>query len=92
MLTESQRENLSLWGYPHVMDDFRFHMTLTGRIDESEQPAVRELLTARFAEFTDKPLTVSGLALFIEETRGAPSPFTAGTRLTSSKRKMRHHD
>jgi len=72
MLTESQRENLSLWGYPHVMDDFRFHMTLTGRIDESEQPAVHELLSARFAEFIDKPLTVSGLALFIEETRGAP--------------------
>jgi putative phosphonate metabolism protein len=72
MLTESQRQNLSLWGYPHVMDDFRFHMTLTGRIDETEQPAMQEVLSARFSEFVDKPLTISGLALFIEETRGAP--------------------
>ncbi|CVI60197.1 DUF1045 domain-containing protein [Agrobacterium salinitolerans] len=72
MLTESQRQNLSLWGYPHVMDDFRFHMTLTGRIGESEQPAMREVLSARFSEFTDRPLSISGLALFIEETRGAP--------------------
>ncbi|MCZ7484280.1 DUF1045 domain-containing protein [Rhizobium rhizogenes] len=72
MLTESQRQNLSLWGYPHVMDDFRFHMTLTGRIDEGDQPAMQEVLSARFAEFVDQPLTISGLALFIEETRGAP--------------------
>ncbi|UXS33025.1 DUF1045 domain-containing protein [Agrobacterium tumefaciens] len=72
MLTESQRQNLSLWGYPHVMDDFRFHMTLTGRIDEGDQPAMHEILTAKFAEFTDQPLHISGLALFIEETRGAP--------------------
>ncbi|WP_172801618.1 DUF1045 domain-containing protein [Agrobacterium tumefaciens] len=72
MLTESQRQNLSLWGYPHVMDDFRFHMTLTGRIDEAEQPAVRNMLSAQFSEFADKPLTLSGLALFIEEERGAP--------------------
>ncbi|WP_173987842.1 DUF1045 domain-containing protein [Agrobacterium salinitolerans] len=72
MLTESQRQNLSLWGYPHVMDDFRFHMTLTGRIDESEQPAMHKVLSARFSEFTDRPLSISGLALFIEETRGAP--------------------
>lgn len=72
MLTESQRQNLSLWGYPHVMDDFRFHMTLTGRIDENEQPAIKEVLSTRFAEFTDRPLAISGLALFIEETRGAP--------------------
>jgi putative phosphonate metabolism protein len=72
MLTESQRQNLSLWGYPHVMDDFRFHMTLTGRIDESEQLAMREVLSSRFSEFTDRPLSISSLALFIEETRGAP--------------------
>ncbi|MES5045115.1 DUF1045 domain-containing protein [Rhizobium nepotum] len=71
-LTESQRQNLSLWGYPHVMDDFRFHMTLTGRIDENDAPAIRDVLSARFSEFVDRPLTISGLALFIEKTRGEP--------------------
>jgi putative phosphonate metabolism protein len=72
MLTESQRQNLSLWGYPHVMDDFRFHMTLTGRIDETEQPAMQEVLSARFSDIVDKPLTISCLSLINEETRGAP--------------------
>ena len=71
-LTESQRQNLSLWGYPHVMDDFHFHMTLTGRIDESDAPAIQDVLSTKFSEFVDRPLTISGLALFVEETRGAP--------------------
>ncbi|MDS7595838.1 DUF1045 domain-containing protein [Agrobacterium tumefaciens] len=71
-LTESQRQNLSLWGYPYVMEDFRFHMTLTGRVDENEATGLRHVLTNEFSEFTDRPLTVSGIALFAEETRGAP--------------------
>lgn len=71
-LTESQRQNLSLWGYPYVMDDFRFHMTLTGRVDDSEATGLRDILTSEFSEFTDRPLSVSGIALFAEETRGAP--------------------
>ncbi|MFK0385329.1 DUF1045 domain-containing protein [Agrobacterium sp. NPDC090273] len=71
-LTESQRQNLSLWGYPYVMDDFRFHMTLTGRVDDSETTGLRDILTSEFSEFTDRPLSVSGIALFAEETRGAP--------------------
>lgn len=29
-LTPRQREYLERWGYPYVMDEFRFHMTLTG--------------------------------------------------------------
>ena len=32
-LTAAQEANLQRWGYPHVMDGFRFHMTLTGRQD-----------------------------------------------------------
>ena len=32
-LTPSQREHLDRWGYPYVMEEFRFHMTLTGRLE-----------------------------------------------------------
>jgi putative phosphonate metabolism protein len=32
-LTPAQRGHLDRWGYPYVMDDFRFHMTLTARLD-----------------------------------------------------------
>jgi hypothetical protein len=31
-LSHSQLQNLDRWGYPYLFADFRFHMTLTGRI------------------------------------------------------------
>ena len=34
-LTESEKANLDRWGYPWVMEDFRFHLTLTGPLDEA---------------------------------------------------------
>ena len=33
-LAPSERANLERWGYPWVMEDFRFHLTLTGGLDE----------------------------------------------------------
>ena len=71
-LTERQRENLTAWGYPFVFADFRFHMTLTGPIAEAEAEATQRLLGERFEAFDGEPLTVDGLALFIEPEPGAP--------------------
>jgi putative phosphonate metabolism protein len=71
-LTEPQRANLLRWGYPYVNDEFRFHMTLTGRVPTERQPELQEILRHRFAEHTGKPLDISGLAVFVEEERGAP--------------------
>ncbi len=71
-LSDSQRENLMRWGYHHVMDDFRFHMTLTGPAQPDIAPLLQSVLSARFAAFVDRPLTVSGLGLFVEPERGAP--------------------
>lgn len=69
-LTESQQHNLSLWGYPHVMDDFRFHMTLTGPVDEADSAHISGVLASEFSNFTDRPLPISGLGLFVEKARG----------------------
>ncbi|MBV2184403.1 MAG: DUF1045 domain-containing protein [Rhizobium sp.] len=76
-LSEAQRANLLRWGYPYVMDEFRFHMTLSGPVEPERADAMRELASARFAAFTDKPLPISGLALFVERERG--TPFTVHT-------------
>jgi hypothetical protein len=32
-LSQSQIENLDRWGYPYLFSDFRFHMTLTSKVD-----------------------------------------------------------
>jgi putative phosphonate metabolism protein len=71
-LTPRQRELLGRWGYPHVLDEFRFHMTLTGPVAFAEFPWVEAMLSARFASFIGKPLAVEALALFVEPESGAP--------------------
>lgn len=71
-LPPRQRDNLMTWGYPYVFEEFQFHMTLTGRVPEEKAPAMAALLEETFAPFTGKPLTIGALALFVEETRGAP--------------------
>src|SRR4051812_47602386 len=48
-LTSNQVEQLDRWGYPYVMDDFRFHMTLTGRVAAERRDHLIALLRDRFA-------------------------------------------
>jgi putative phosphonate metabolism protein len=70
-LSPQHRENLMRWGYPHVMDEFRFHMTLSGQVPPERAPAMRAALEPRFAAFTNRPLCIDGIALFVEPDRGA---------------------
>jgi putative phosphonate metabolism protein len=71
-LDDRHRANLLRWGYPYVMDEFRFHMTLTGLVAAERQAVVNSVLSEMFAAHIGRPLSVSGLAVFVEETRGAP--------------------
>ncbi len=71
-LPPAQREHLLRWGYPYVFEEFRFHMTLTGPIEESRRAVMHRLLEARFMDFLNRPLAISHLAVFVEEERGAP--------------------
>ncbi len=36
-LTPRQEFLLMHWGYPYVLDEFRFHMTLTRRLPDEKQ-------------------------------------------------------
>jgi putative phosphonate metabolism protein len=63
---------LQRWGYPYVMDEFRFHMTLTGRLDAEEVPRVREAVETFFGPHLERPLEIGHLALFVEPEPGAP--------------------
>ena len=71
-LDAAHRANLLRWGYPYVMEQFRFHMTLTGQVEPERQEAVAAALRQTFADHIGRPLSISGLAVFVEETRGAP--------------------
>lgn len=71
-LNPLQLRNLHGWGYPHVFDQFRFHMTLTGRIGDEEAPRVERAVAQWFGSLIDEPLVVDTLALFVEPEPGAP--------------------
>ncbi|MEX6505976.1 DUF1045 domain-containing protein [Jiella sp. M17.18] len=71
-LSEKERENLKTWGYPHVFDAFRFHMTLTGPVAPERQDEARERIAEHFGNLDGQPLTIDQLAIFLEPERGAP--------------------
>jgi putative phosphonate metabolism protein len=85
-LTESQRANLMRWGYPYVMEDFGFHMTLTGQVPEERSALMKSILEKRFAAFIGRPLSISGLAVFTEEERGGPFKIHSWLPLAGAKR------
>jgi putative phosphonate metabolism protein len=70
-LGAAERQNLVQWGYPYVFNEFRFHMTLTGRVPAESRDGMEAALLDHFADFHDRPLTLGGLALFREPSRGA---------------------
>lgn len=69
-LTPRQRELLDLWGYPFVMEEFRFHLTLTDRLPDGEVAGVRAALAAHFAPVLPRPFVIEDLCLFGEDGEG----------------------
>ncbi|QOZ65729.1 DUF1045 domain-containing protein [Bradyrhizobium arachidis] len=66
-LSERQRDYLDRWGYPYVMEEFRFHMTLTGRLDAGRRGPILEMLRGSFAALKLHTLTVDRIALFKQD-------------------------
>ncbi len=80
-LSPRQDELLLRWGYPYVLEEWRFHLTLTGRIgDQGERAAIAEVLRRQFAGFIDRPLAVRDLCVFRQPAAGRP--FTVLGRFT----------
>ncbi|MDE2329553.1 MAG: DUF1045 domain-containing protein [Bradyrhizobium sp.] len=66
-LTPAQRDHLDRWGYPYVMEEFRFHMTLTGRLPAKRREVVLAELRRRFAELHLAELAIDSIALFRQQ-------------------------
>jgi putative phosphonate metabolism protein len=66
-LTPRQRDYLDRWGYPYVFEEFRFHMTLTGRLPAERREAVVAMLRQRFAATGIGTLAIDAIALCRQE-------------------------
>jgi hypothetical protein len=65
-LTPRQEFLLIRWGYPYVLDEFRFHMTLTRRLMPDEKPELLAAASEHFATVIGQPLDVDALTVFAE--------------------------
>ncbi|HVY50374.1 MAG TPA: DUF1045 domain-containing protein [Devosia sp.] len=70
-LTTRQAELVGRYGYPYVLDQFRFHMTLTDRLDEPVRSQVLEQAGQWFGEALADELMLDRLVLFRETEPGA---------------------
>ena len=67
-LSAQEEANLLRWGYPYVMESFRFHFSLTGPVGEEESVAlIREVRRLMPAE----PLRFDAVTVFTEASPGA---------------------
>lgn len=72
-LTVHQEQMLEHWGYPYVMEEFRFHISLTDRIDDDgERQSVMELLTALAQPVLPQPIQIRDLVVFAQDAIGMP--------------------
>lgn len=69
-LTQAQRDLLDRWGYPWVLDQFRFHMTLGCRLPDDEVRAVIDALTPHLEPLLPDPHPIDALTLAGEDADG----------------------
>lgn len=71
-LTARQEEYLRSWGYPYVLEEFRLHFTLTGRIkDPAEREALRGQLAVAAAPLTAGEFKLAEICLFVQQQTDA---------------------
>lgn len=71
-LTQRQEAILIRWGYPFALEEFAFHMTLTGQVPAPERPAVEAALTPLLADLDPCAITVDHLSVFRQDEPDLP--------------------
>lgn len=71
-LSARQLELLDRYGYPYVMEQFQFHMTLTDRLGPEDQARFEAALMEHLGELATSEAVLDRLALYHEAKPGAP--------------------
>ncbi|NQV58167.1 MAG: DUF1045 domain-containing protein [Alphaproteobacteria bacterium] len=71
---------LERWGYPYVLGQFRFHMTLSDALPTSKIDSVYDALKAYFGNVLATPLSIDTICIVGDP--GAGQPFEALERFT----------
>jgi len=79
-LTKRQRAYILEWGYPYVLEEFRFHLTLSSDLPADEQMRAFKTLSPLVEPLRSAPREVNELCLFIQNNSRAR--FTCAARFT----------
>lgn len=69
-LTSRQEVLLQQWGYPHVMEEYRFHFTLTGDLPAPQSGKIAERLRPVLTPLLPRPFRIGDICLFGEGQDG----------------------
>ena len=69
-LTSYQQEMLLRWGYPYVFKDFKFHLTLTGKISETVADELMSFLARKINPVLEDRFRIRELVLARQEENG----------------------
>ncbi|MGY9046410.1 hypothetical protein P775_25785 [Puniceibacterium antarcticum] len=69
-LNPRQSELLDLYGYPYVMEAFRFHITLSGKLPPDQLSQIDAALRAPLAPLLPAPFEIDALTLCGEDADG----------------------
>jgi putative phosphonate metabolism protein len=71
-LSPRQDRYLEEWGYPYVLAEYRFHLTLTGSLEEAPPHHMAALVAAARNALPRAPLRLDAVALFEQPEPTAP--------------------
>lgn len=72
-LTPKQDRYVANWGYPYIFDEFRFHMTLSGKLDDDQDASIlADGAKDHFSPVTNQPIPCRQFGLYAEPQRGSP--------------------
>jgi len=83
-LSDRQRAQLTAFGYPYVFEDFRFHLTLTGRVPAPELDRMAAALADSFAQSVPSGPTPVGHLAFLRQPPGGRFRILTRARLASA--------
>ena len=72
-LSWTQRLMLAQWGYPRMLSEFPFHLTLTGSLDAVQSDEIMGKLAANLDDVCGPPLTLESISLCGDP--GSEKPF-----------------
>lgn len=80
-LSPRQAQLLDAWGYPYVLDQYRFHMTLTDALESNDSAGIAHALKSTATGIIGTPLTIDAVTVVEEITPAAPFKAIARFRL-----------